>query len=303
MILQAIADGLLTGAIVALGAIGVTFSLAILRFANFSHGDLLALGAYSALFLLALIGAGGEPLGPFSFGWPMVAALAGAMALAVAVSLLLDRFVYARLRRRSADPLTLVFASFGLALLLRSVLHLIFGPDPYTYSTEIQLAIRLPGGVRVMPDQMLVFALTALVLAALGWFLQRTRYGIAMRSVAENPVLAGVAGIDTTAIVRLTWAVATALAALAGVFYGITVQLRPEMGINLLLPLFTAAILGGVGSVGGAVVGALLIALVESLVITLWLPTGYRPLVPFVLLLAVLYLRPQGLFGVRGRVA
>ena len=298
MIAQAIADGFLNGAIVALGAIGVTFSLAILRFANFSHGDLLAVGAYAALFLLLAVGAPKVPLGPFSFGAGMGVALLAGMVIAVVVSLLLDRLVYQRLRRRGADPLTLVFASFGLALILRSVLHLLFGPDPHNYSNEIQMALLLPGNVRVLPDQVLVFAVTLVVLGALAWFLQRTRYGVAMRSVAENPMLASVAGIDPVAIIRLTWVVSTALAALAGVFYGMTVQVRPEMGLNLLLPLFTAAILGGVGSVTGAVVGALAISLAESL-LTLVIPTSYRPLVPFVLLLLVLTFRPAGLFAAK----
>jgi len=193
-----------------------------------------------------------------------------------------------------------VFASFGLALVLRSLLHLAFGPDPYNYSTEIQMAIRLPGNVLVMPDQVMVFAVAVAVMAALAFLLARTRWGIAMRAVAESPSLASVAGIDTTAVIRLTWAVSTALAALAGVLYGLTVQVRPDMGASLLLPLFTAAILGGVGSVTGAVAGALLISVAESLLV-LAMPTGYRPLVHFVLLIAVLYLRPSGLFVRAGR--
>lgn len=303
MIEQAVVDGLLSGAIVALGAIGVSFSLAILRFANFSHGDLLGIGAYAALFVLLMLagdgaagGPRGVPLGPFSFDWSLLPALLFALAATVAVALLLDRLVYRRLRARGADPLTLVFASFGLALLLRNVLLLLFGHDPYHYSTEIQMALRLPGGVLVLPDQMLVFALTLLILAGLWIFLQHTRHGIAMRSVAENPQLASIAGIDIAAAVRLTWIVSALLAALAGVFYGVTVQVRPEMGINLLLPLFTAAILGGVGRVGGAVLGALLISLAENLV-TLVIPNIYKPMVPFVLLLLVLYFRPAGLFS------
>ena len=283
MIAQALADGVLSGAIVALGAIGVTFGLAILRFANFSHGELLAVGAYGALVL-------------FSLGLP--AALLGALAAAIAVSLLLERTVYRRLRGRGADPLTLVFASFGLALVLRHLLVVAFGPDPYNYSADIQMAVRLPAGVVVMPDQVLVFAVVLLVLLGLGWFLQRTRYGVAMRAVAENPVLSGIAGIDIGATVRLTWVVSAALAALAGVFYGLTVQVRPEMGINLLLALFTAAILGGVGSVAGAVAGALLIGIAENFA-ALAFPTTYRPIVPFVLLLAALYFRPAGLFSAR----
>lgn len=308
MIVQAIVDGLLSGAIVALGAIGVSFSLAILRFANFSHGDLLSVGAYAALFVLLMLAGnpnpGGAasafaaPLGPFSFGWSLPLALLFALVATVAVALLLDRLVYRRLRARGADPLTLVFASFGLALLLRNVLLLLFGHDPYNYSTEIQMAMRLPGGVLVLPDQVLVFVLTLVVLALLWFFLQRTRHGMAMRSVAENPQLASIAGIDTAAAVRLTWIVSALLAALAGVFYGVTVQVRPEMGINLLLPLFTAAILGGVGRVGGAVLGALLISLAENLV-TLVIPNTYKPMVPFVLLLLVLYFRPAGLFAAR----
>lgn len=310
MIVQAIVDGLLSGAIVALGAIGVSFSLAILRFANFSHGDLLTVGAYAALFVLLMLagnpspagpaGAFAAPLGPFSFGWSLPLALLFALAATVGVALLLDRLVYRRLRNRGADPLTLVFASFGLALLLRNVLLLMFGHDPYNYSTEIQMAMRLPGGVLVLPDQVLVFVVTLLVLALLWFFLQRTRHGIAMRSVAENPQLASIAGIDTAGTVRLTWIVSGLLAALAGVFYGVTVQVRPEMGLNLLLPLFTAAILGGVGRVGGAVLGALLISLAENLV-TLVIPNTYKPMIPFALLLLVLYFRPAGLFAAQAR--
>lgn len=307
MIAQALVDGVLSGAIVALGAIGVTFSLSILRFANFSHADLLAVGGYAALFVLSMLAGttgGAEsfwnlPLGPFSFGWGLPLSLALAMGVAVAISLLLDVLVYRRLRQRAADPLTLVFASFGLALVLRNIVLLLFGPDAHNYGSEIQMAIRLPGPVLVMPDQILVFGITLAVLAVLWFFLQRTRHGIAMRSVAENPVLSGIAGIDIAATVRMTWIVSSMLAALAGVFYGVTVQVRPEMGLNLLLPLFTAAILGGVGSVSGAVLGALLISVAENLV-TLAIPSTYKPIVPFVLLLLVLHFRPSGLFAPKG---
>ena len=250
MIAQAVVDGILSGAIVALGAIGVTFSLSILRFANFSHGDLLGVGAYGALGVVVLAAAGGGAqaaggsIGPFSFGWLLPVGLVAGVVVAIAVALLLERLVYRPLRQRAADPLTLVFASFGLALLLRSTVLLVFGPDPHQYSSEIQMAVRLPGPVLVMPDQILVFVVTLVVLAGLWAFLLRSRHGMAMRCVAENPSLARVTGIDTSATVRLTWVVSAALAALAGVLYGLTVQVRPEMGINLLLPLFTAAAAG-----------------------------------------------------------
>lgn len=304
MIAQALADGMLGGAIVALGAIGVTFSLAILRFANFSHGELLATGAYAALFVvLLLIGGAGAPswlatLGPFSFGAGLLLALVFAIAATIVVALLLERLVYRPLRARGAEPLTLVFASFGLALVVRHLLLLAFGHDPYQYTTEIQIALKLPFAVRVMPDQVLVFVLSGLVLIVLGWFLRRTRHGLAMRAMAEDPSLAAVSGIDLRVTIRLTWMVSAALAALAGVFYGVTVQVRPEMGINLLLPLFTAAIVGGVGRVGGAVLGALSISVAENLIV-LVIPHAYKPMIAFVLLLVVLALRPQGLFAPR----
>jgi len=245
-------------------------------------------------------GALSTPIGPFSFGWGLPLAIVFGIAVAVAISLLLDRLVYQRLRKRSADPLTLVFASFGLALVLRNFLLLLFGPDPHNYSSEIQMALRLPGRVLVMPDQILAFGVTLVVLVMLWLFLQHTRYGIAMRSVAENPILSSIAGIDIAGTVRLTWIVSAALAALAGVFYGVTVQVRPEMGLNLLLPLFTAAIIGGVGSVSGAVLGALLISLSENL-FTLVIPSTYKPMIAFVLLLVVLYFRPQGLIAPKGQ--
>ncbi|MDB5820496.1 MAG: branched-chain amino acid transporter permease [Rhizobacter sp.] len=299
-ILQALVDGVLNGAIISLGAIGVTLSLSILRFANFSHGDLLAVGSYAALSLIVYFGSASVAIEPFSFGWSLLAGLVAAIVITSAVSLLLDRLVYARLRARRADPLTLVFASFGLALILRNVLLLLFGPDPHNFSSEIQMALVLPGRIRVMPDQMLVFGVTLAVLAGLWFFLNRTRHGMGMRAVAENPVLASIAGIDIQRTLRLTWVVATSLAALAGVFYGLTVQVRPEMGVNLLLPLFTAAILGGVGSVAGAVVGGLLISVAENLS-TLVMPTTYRPMVAFVLLLAVLFFKPSGLFSATSR--
>lgn len=303
MIAQAIVDGFLSGAIGALGAIGITFSLSILRFANFSHGDLLGIGAYGALGAVMLEGGSAlartldAPLGPFSFGWLLLIGLGVGIVVTVAIALLIERLVYRPLRARAADPLTLVFASFGVALLLRSAILLLFGPDPHQYSTEIQMAVRLPGPVLVMPDQILVFGITLVVLAGLWLFLQRSRHGIAMRCVAENPALAGVTGIDTAGTVRMTWIVSAGLAALAGVLYGVTVQVRPEMGINLLLPLFAAAILGGVGSVPGAVLAALIISLADNLS-GLIIPGTYKPLVPFVLLLVVLYVRPQGMFPV-----
>ncbi|WP_342361740.1 branched-chain amino acid ABC transporter permease [Terrarubrum flagellatum] len=295
MIGQAIADGFLTGAIIALGAIGVSLSLQILRFANFSHAELLTWGAYLALTFVAFAGAG-VSIGPLSFGWPLLAAVAAAGMGTAVVALAVDLLVFAQLRARGAHPLTLVFAGFGAALILRNLVLLIWGPEAHYYTSELQIAIEVMPDVRMLPDQIFVLALAFAVVLALHLFLRYNRLGMAMRAMAESPALARVCGVEIGKVIRWTWIISGALAAAAGVFSGLTVQLRPEMGFNLLLSLFTAAILGGGGSLVGAVIGGLAVGLAENLSV-LVIPAGYKAAVPFLLLLLVLFFRPQGLFG------
>lgn len=299
MIGQAIADGFLTGAILALGAIGVSLSLQILKFANFSHAELVTFGAYLALTFIGFSTAG-IPLDPFSFGWPLVAAVALAGLATGLLAVLVDVLVFRRLRARGAHGLTMVFAGFGLALILRNLVLLIWGPEAHYYTSELQLAVEVLPGIRMLPDQIFVLALTLLVVVGLHLLLGRTRLGMAMRAMAENPALARVCGVEVETVIRWTWVLAGMLAAWAGIFSGLTVQLRPEMGFNILLAILTAAILGGTGSLFGAVAGGLLVGLAENLSV-LVIPSGYKAAVPFAMLLAVLYVRPQGLFGARGR--
>ena len=295
---QHFADGILTGAIIALGAIGVSLAMSILRFANFAHAELLTAGAYIALMVVAAIGSLGDPIDPFSFGWPFVVSLVPAAAATAVLALVIDRLVFRSLRKRKAVRMTLIFASFGVGLVVRNLIHVIFGGEPEYYSRELTIAMRLFGTIRVMPDQIVVLVIATLLVVLLQLFLRYSAMGLAMRAAAENPDLARVSGVDVDRVVAWTWALAAALAAMAGVFLGLTVQLRPEMGFNLLLALFAAAILGGNGSLIGAVVGGLLVGLAENLSVMV-ISSGYRQAVPFVLLVVMLFIRPQGLFGVR----
>ena len=303
MILQHIADGLLTGAIVALGAIGLTLTMRILRFANFSHSELLTFGAYIAFVFYSAIAGIDETLGgaiePFSFGWGLVIATLATAVVTAALALFIDYAVFSRLRQRATD-MTLVFASFGVALLIRHLLLLSFGHDPKYYSQEIQIAVQILPGVRIMPDQVFVFGLTLVLVVLLHLFLSYSHTGIAMRAVAENPALAQTKGVDVDAIVRWTWIIGACCAAVAGVLYGLTVQIRPELGFNLILPLFAAAILGGTGSVYGAVAGGFIVGLAENLAVMI-IPASYKPAIPFLLILLILYFRPSGLFGESAR--
>ena len=297
MIGQALADGILTGAIIALGAIGVTFTLGIMRFANFAHSELLTWGGYIALVIVAFAGPG-TPTGPLSFGWQLLAAALVAAVLTGLAAWSVDVLVFRRLRRRGAQPLTMVFAAFGAALVMRHLVVLVWGHESRFYTRELQMAAELVPGVRVLPDQIFILGLALIVMVALHAFLTRSRTGMAMRAMAESPALAQVCGVEVEAVVRLTWIISGALAAFAGVFVGLTPQLHPEIGFNLLLSLFAAAILGGTGSLTGAVVGGFLVGLAENLSLLVISP-GYKGAMPFLLLLVILIVRPQGIFGER----
>jgi branched-chain amino acid transport system permease protein len=298
--LQLVADGLIQGAMVSLGAIGLTLTYSILRFANFTQGELVTGGAYAALIALAGF-AGASPglgsLAGLSFGWPMLMALAFGMLAMGGLALVIEWLLFGRLRRHGS-AITLVIASFGASLALRNLIAFAFGPQPQYFSRDLQIAIPVLPGVRVTPDQLFVMALTAVLVVALHLFLTRTTLGRAMRATAENPSLAMLIGIDVRAVVRWTWLVGAALAAVAGVFLGLTVQIRPAMGFDLLLPLFAAAILGGIGNPYGAVLGGLLIGLAESLSVP-WVGSEYRQAIGFLVMLAALLWRPQGLLGER----
>jgi len=302
MLLQHIADGLLTGAIVSLGAIGLTMTMNILRFANFAHAEMLSWGAFMAIAAFGMVGAidtyAGGSFGPLSFGPALIVSMLVAVVATAALALALDHGVFKRLRGRGGE-MTLVFASFGVALLVRNLLLLMFGHEPQYFSRKIQMSLELLPGLRVMPDQIFVLGLTLVLMLALHLFLSRSRTGMAMRAVSENAELARLNGVDAAGVVRWTWIIGGGLAAIAGVFYGLTVQVRPELGFGLILPIFAAAIVGGTGSIFGAVLGGFIVGLAENIAI-IWIPSGYKPAVPFLVIMLVLFVRPQGLFGDRG---
>ncbi len=302
--LQILADGIIIGSIVSLGAIGLSFTFSIFRFSNFSHGELLAWGAYLALVVNTLIGSTRQ-VEPFSSGWGLVVAMFFAVAFTAILALALDAILFRRLRKEGS--ITLVIASFGASLVLRSLLQYWQGGVPRYYSENLQMANNIiprsfHGGLRLTPDQMLVLTLTFFVAAGLHVFLRYSVLGRSMRATAANPDLARATGIDPEWVFRATWMIGGGLAAIAGVFAGITVQLRPTMGSEMLLPLFAAVILGGAGSgvasLWGAVLGGIVIGLAESLSVSL-LGAEWRAAAAFIVLTLILMVKPNGLFGER----
>ncbi|WP_038034643.1 branched-chain amino acid ABC transporter permease [Thermopetrobacter sp. TC1] len=319
--------GLVTGSIYALGAVGVTLVFAILRFAHFAHGDLMALGGGIALALtLAFPHAGAL------FGLPSAFVLMPfAMALTVIVALLADRWFYAPLRASGIRPVVLVMASLGVALMLQGLIRLIAGADAHSlYVAERKDIFRLAlpfelarRKIVITEPQILIMLFTIAAVVFLHWFLTRTKTGKAMRAMSDNPDLARLSGIPVSHVVRITWIIAGALAAAAGTLLSLDVTWKPDMSFNLLLPIFAAAIVGGVGQPYGAIAGGFLVGFAEVLSIFNWsillrplkpyleslieipgrlafVPTEYKLTVPFVILVVVLIWRPTGIF--RGKV-
>ncbi len=324
---KVVINGAVIGCIYALGAVGATLVFGILRFANFAHADMMTVGAFAALILASLMPGLGPAVGlPTGFVvLPIAAVIVALMSVAI------DRMFYRPLRERNVRPILLLVASIGVMLMLQGLVRLFAGTAPrHFFGVEKKdiFRIQLPfesatRDVVITEPQVLLIITTAVCIFFLHRFLTRTRLGKAMRAMSDNANLALITGINTDKVVSATWIIAGVLAACAGVLLSLDVILKPDLSFNLLLPMFAAAIVGGVGRPYGAIAGGLLVGFTESLAIFNWsillrpfapmlpdwidlpskiafVPTEYKIVVPFVILIAVLIWRPTGIF--RGQV-
>ncbi|RED51057.1 branched-chain amino acid ABC transporter permease [Aestuariispira insulae] len=283
-ILQLVLYGTILGSILALGAVGVSLTFGILRFANFSHGDLMTIGAYVVFVVFTVM------------KLPLWLAIIVSLAVTAALTAIIDKLIYRNFR--NSDPVILLISSFGMALILRSLIQLIWGPSTQVYEKGIQLAIKFGGGLRIKPDQIIILVGTVLLIIALHLFLRKTKMGKAMRAVADNAELARLTGINTEKVILCTWLMGGALAAAAGIFLGLDTRVFPEMGWNILLPVFAAAILGGIGNPYGAIAGGLVIGISQELS-TQFIDPSYKPAVAFAIMVVILIVRPTGIFAGR----
>jgi branched-chain amino acid transport system permease protein/neutral amino acid transport system permease protein len=316
-----VVTGVVIGAVFALGAVGLTLIFAILKFGHFAHGDTMMLSAYFAFMFLTGTIAGERQndlvsilpvstsdlpgattdIWRLSFGYGLLLAMLLSVVATALLLVLLNKVVYAPLIRRKSGIVTLSIASLGLALVIRSAMLIFWGSDPRFYSPGIRQALELPLDIRILYDQVFILAVSIAMAGFLYVFLYRTRLGKAMRATSDNADLARVSGIDTERIVTWMWVVAGLLVAVAGVMLALQAQLKPELGFIVLLPLFAAAVLGGVGSPQGALIGGLLIGIIQEVAVTSGLvEPGYKFSVALVVLILVLLVRPRGLFGERG---
>ena len=296
--LQQIINGLVLGSIYALVALGYTMVYGILGLINFAHGDIVMIGALTALTVTALLAGSGLP--PLLV---LLLALLAAALVCVPLGLTIERLAYRPLRR--APRLAPLITAIGVSILLQYGAALIWGkqyistPNLFTPST---IAV---GGAQFTDIQAYIFLLACGVMAALLWFVKSSRIGRAMRATEQNPDIAALMGVDTNRIIAFTFLLGSAIGALAGVmvvlYYGIG---HYFMGFMLGLKAFTAAVLGGIGNIAGAMLGGLLLGLIESLASGYigdltggLLGSNYRDIFAFLVLIGVLVLKPSGLMG------
>jgi len=292
--LQLVANGLVTGSVYAIAAVGVSLVYGILRLVNFAYGDLMAFGA------LITFGVNG-PLHQ-----SMLLAVAAGMAATAALSVALDLVLWKPLRARRAGFMSLFLASIGLALVLRQLLLFVAGSGPKSYRIDPYRVFVL-GSVLLSEAQVITIATAAGTIVAVGLFLALTTTGRVLRAMADDSALAAVAGIDVARATRIAWIISGLLAGLAGVLAAtVEYSFDPNFGFQLLLPVFAAVVLGGIGSAYGALAGGLALGLAQE--VSTWsgfsggVNPVYKPVVAFAVLAVALLIRPQGLFG-RARVA
>lgn len=291
-LLQQLANGIAWGSIYALIALGYTMVYGILRLINFAHGDVYMVGAFAAYYLARWTGAGAANASLAS----ALLVLLAAMLLCALLGVLIELFAYRPVRKSSR--LTALITAIGVSLFLENLGIRIFGADPKFFPQLIPpRRVDLLPGVVVTNHQITVVLVSILLMVALTLFIQRTKTGKAMRAVSFNREAASLMGIPVNRIITITFAIGSALAAAAGVLVGLTnPRIEPLMGIMPGIKAFVAAVLGGIGSVPGAMIGGLLMGVSEYLVVG-YLSSTYRDAIAFIILILVLLLKPAGLMG------
>jgi branched-chain amino acid transport system permease protein len=296
--LQQIINGLVLGSIYALVALGYTMVYGILGLINFAHGDIVMVGALVALSVVTALGGSGLPPAIV-----LLAAIGAATVVCIAIGVTVERVAYRPLRR--APRLAPLITAIGVSILIQYSAALVWGKQYISLPTLITPTEVSFGGAQFTDIQAYIFLLACGIMAALLWFIKKSRVGRAMRATEQNPDIAGLMGVDTNRIIAFTFLLGSAIGAIAGVmvvlYYGLG---HYFMGFMLGLKAFTAAVLGGIGNIAGAMLGGLLLGIIESLASGYIgdltggvLGSNYRDIFAFLVLIGVLVLRPAGLMG------
>ena len=281
---QLIANGIIAGGIYALVALGYTMVYGILKFINFAHGEIFMVGAYVAWTASVLL------------GFPLIVATIIAMLTAAILGFLIEKIAYKPLR--NAGRLSPLITAIGVSLFLQALALLIFGAQIRTFGTgTVEAGIPILGAV-ITKLQITIIVVSLVLMILLHLFVKYTKLGKAMRAVADNPEVASIVGIPIDNIISTVFIIGSALAAIAGVLVGLEQNLQPTMGVSIGIKAFTAAVVGGIGNIYGALLGGFLIGLAEN--IGIWfIPSGYKDAIAFVILILFLLVKPTGLFGAK----
>lgn len=286
VVFQLLINGLIAGAIYALVAAGFSLIYMTNKFIHFAHGAVIAFGAYVAYFFFSLLGV--------AFGWSVLFAIIAASLLGYGMNIT----VYKPLRKKNASTVILLIASVALLIFMESLILLLFGADVKTIGyMKVAQGMNLFGAL-ITPLQSVIILSSLLLLAGLFFFMKKTKLGKAMRAVADNKDVAEIVGISAERIYSWSFLIGSAIAGIAAILIGLEENLEPVMGTNLMIKGFAAAIIGGIESVPGAVLGAFLLGFVENFGIW-YLPSGYKDAIAFILLFLFLLFRPQGILGRR----
>jgi branched-chain amino acid transport system permease protein len=290
--LQQLINGLALGSILALIALGYTMVYGILRFINFAHGDIFMLGAFAGFYLAPKV----ATILPMPSIWSGLAVMGISMAICAAVGIVIEKLAYRPLRRR--PKLTVLITAIGVSLFLEYTGQFAFGAAPKRFPEIIPVyAIMKLGGLSVTSNQIIVLAVTLILLLALRSIVLKTKIGMAMRALAFNPEAAALMGINTDVVISFTFGLGSALAAAAGILFAVNYPaIDPLMGIFPGLKAFVAAVLGGIGNLPGAALGGLIIGVTETLVAG-YVSSTYRDAIAFGILILILLIKPSGLLG------
>ncbi|MEI8234490.1 MAG: branched-chain amino acid ABC transporter permease [Verrucomicrobiota bacterium] len=301
--LQQLINGLSLGSIYALIALGYTMVYGVLKFINFAHGDVYMVGAFAGLYLAPwvwkVIPQGSDPS---RFSWSTaggaLAVLLLSMAVCAMLGVVIERLVYRPLRER--PRLTVLITAIGVSIFLENFGQYLFGADPQLFPEILpDRVIDGLGDLTVSVNQVVVFVVTLALLAALSFIVLKTKIGTAMRALSYNPVAASLMGINNDVVIAFTFGLGSALAAAAALLNAINYpaySIDPLMGILPGIKAFVAAVLGGIGNLPGAVVGGLILGVLETLVVGYVSPM-YRDAIAFAVLIAILLFKPNGLLG------
>ena len=313
------------GSQLALGALGVTLVYGVLRFSNFAHGEIMAFGTMVAVLSTWLLQSWGAGLGPLPTA---LLALPVAMAVTAGLCLLTDRWVFRFYRRTKAPPVIFLVVSVGVMFVINGLIRFVIGPADRVFTDgarflftvrEFKAFTGLSEGLAIKTTQILSVVVAVALVAALFWFLERTRTGKSMRAFSDNEDLALLSGISPERVVAVTWLIVGCLAAVAGTLYGLDKSFKPFTYLALLLPIFAAAIVGGLGNPLGAIVGGFVVAFSEAFLtypyrkflaylgpegwrpdgLMQFLSTDYKFAVSFFILVVVLLVKPTGVFSGR----